>query len=700
MTIANEINRLNNAKAAIKEAIQNKGVTVDDSTKIDEYPALINSISGGGETHVNPDFYELRTSGGTNYDNLFNSYNGQDIDVSNWDTSKVTSAKYCFCQCKKSFDISKWDLSSLTDANFMFQHYTNNNIYIDLSALDFSKVSNVQYMFSYSNTDYLDVRNIKLTGTKNYDYLFDDCKGTELDLSSWDISNITSLSYTFDSCTHTKINLTGWKTTNVKIFSNTFYGYTTYLTHLIIPDWDMTNATNTSNFIYTSRSVLKYVDLSRSNDITISKIASFLPTKTATTYGDIIIPADTSQDVIDALIAKYWKPVGFYDLESTELVLELDEIKPGKTTKVYNINNNPWYGDNRDETIEFVSSDESIATVNGREITAVSEGTVDIICRRREDGVILGSKALVVSYTDSNPNLIKFRTNGSEGSNTILKVNGTNLSKSKLVYDSITNIYSYDPGKQITSIEFAGGSAYQYITEIIKFNFNEANITNASRMFLRYKGTTLDLSDWNTCNVTNFEAFINDSANIVEIKGELDLSRTEKIDNAFAACPNLETLYLKNICKYTDMTSCYNVCRITLTRTKVKNECLVYIINELPNLYDKGLDSSQIGSMVLTLPETNTLTEEQVQVALNKGWTCANVTYTPATYGLRRRMFYKAVECEEGAYQASDGSRYEIFEANNVVTPDGVVEWDEFSSIEDASEYYGLTYIGEQEDGQ
>ena len=625
MTVSEQITRIKNAKAAIKQSIENKGVSVSDETKLNEYPALIDSITVG--EYINPDFYELRTNGGTNYDNLFRSYNGQDIDVSNWDTSKVTSAKHCFNSCNKSFDISKWDLSSLTDANFMFQYYTNNDIYIDLSVLDFSKVSNVQYMFSYSNTNYLDVRNIKLTGTKDYNYLFDNCKGTELDLSSWDISNITSLSNMFYGCAYTKINLTGWKTTNVKNFNSTFYGYTTYLTHLIIPDWDMTNATNTSNFIYTSRSVLKYVDLSRSNDKTINIIASLLPTKTATTYGEIIIPADTSQDVIDALMAKYWKPVGMYDLESTELVLELDEIKPDKTTKVINYNNNPWYGDDSLEAIEFISSDESIATVNGREITAVSEGTVNIICRRREDGVVLGSKALVVSYTDSNPNLIKFRTNGSEGSNNILKVNGTNLSKSKLVYDSITNIYSYDPGKQITSIEFSGGSTYQYITEIIKFNFNAANITNANGMFLRYKGTTLDLSDWNTCNVTDFGSFINASTNIVEIKGELDLSRAEKIDIAFAACTNLETLYLKNICKHTDMTNCYNFCKITLSGTKVKDECLLYIINELPNLYDKGLQDRKLEGMILTLPETNTLTEEQVQPAIDKGWTVVNCNF-------------------------------------------------------------------------
>ena len=64
-------------------------------------------------------------------------------------------------------------------------------------------------------------------------------------------------------------------------------------------------------------------------------------------------------------------------------------------------------------------------------------------------------------------------------------------------------------------------------------------------------------------------------------------------------------------------------------------------------------------------------------------------------------MVYKKVESEFGPYQASDGSLYDIFEAINVMTPQGKnVGWDEFDSIEDASEYYGLIYIGEQEDGQ
>ena len=48
MSIATEISRLQTAKANIKTAIENKGVTVPSSTTLDGYPFLINQISGGG----------------------------------------------------------------------------------------------------------------------------------------------------------------------------------------------------------------------------------------------------------------------------------------------------------------------------------------------------------------------------------------------------------------------------------------------------------------------------------------------------------------------------------------------------------------------------------------------------------------------------------------------------------------------------
>lgn len=52
MSIASEITRLQNAKAALKESIEAKGVTVEDTAKLDEYPALVDSIPQGGGSGV------------------------------------------------------------------------------------------------------------------------------------------------------------------------------------------------------------------------------------------------------------------------------------------------------------------------------------------------------------------------------------------------------------------------------------------------------------------------------------------------------------------------------------------------------------------------------------------------------------------------------------------------------------------------
>ena len=50
MSIASEIERLQNAKSALKTAIEGKGVTVPSATKLDGYSALVDSISVGGDS--------------------------------------------------------------------------------------------------------------------------------------------------------------------------------------------------------------------------------------------------------------------------------------------------------------------------------------------------------------------------------------------------------------------------------------------------------------------------------------------------------------------------------------------------------------------------------------------------------------------------------------------------------------------------
>ena len=123
MSIADQINRLNNAKAAIKQSIKNKGVAVSDEAKLDEYPALIDRIptgEGGVESEL---FYNALTSNGTNYNYLFAYKTINDTSfIESLDTSKVTDIRYAFNYFKSSskLDLSSWDLSNATDMSYMF----------------------------------------------------------------------------------------------------------------------------------------------------------------------------------------------------------------------------------------------------------------------------------------------------------------------------------------------------------------------------------------------------------------------------------------------------------------------------------------------------------------------------------------------------------------------------------------------------
>lgn len=77
-TIAEEIQRLKQAKSGIKASIINKGVAVDDAATLDAYPALIDSIQTGGGTGEST-FQEKTVSIATNTTTEIvpdNGYNG------------------------------------------------------------------------------------------------------------------------------------------------------------------------------------------------------------------------------------------------------------------------------------------------------------------------------------------------------------------------------------------------------------------------------------------------------------------------------------------------------------------------------------------------------------------------------------------------------------------------------------------------
>jgi surface protein len=102
------------------------------------------------KVYVNPDFYEARTNGGTNYNYLFHNYTGTELDLSAWDTSNVTNMNSMFYYCTNltSLDLSSFDTSKVTTMLSMFYNCYNLTS-LDLSNFDMSNVTNMNSMLGF-----------------------------------------------------------------------------------------------------------------------------------------------------------------------------------------------------------------------------------------------------------------------------------------------------------------------------------------------------------------------------------------------------------------------------------------------------------------------------------------------------------------------------------------------------------------------
>ena len=152
---------------------------------------------------INPNFYGIRTVGGTNYRYLFNNTTPEQIpDLSTWDTSKVIDMSYMFYNCKAiTLDLNNWNTSNVTNMNGIFDLCTNLTS-LGLSNWDVSNVTNMVSMFQHCrNLTSLDLSNFNTSNVTDMSSMFYSCsKLTSLDLSNFDMSNVTSTDWMFYSC--------------------------------------------------------------------------------------------------------------------------------------------------------------------------------------------------------------------------------------------------------------------------------------------------------------------------------------------------------------------------------------------------------------------------------------------------------------------------------------------------------------------
>ena len=169
----------------------------------------------------------VNTSNVTSMNYMFFNCSGlTSLDVSNFDTSNVTdmSRMFCICSGLTSLDVSNFDTSNVTDIINMFSNCSGLTS-LDVSNFDTSNVTNMDSMFSNcKGLTSLDVSNFDTSNVTNMDSMFSNCKGlTSLDVSNFDTSNVTNMGYMFDQCIRlTSIDLSGSETTKLTSIKSMF----------------------------------------------------------------------------------------------------------------------------------------------------------------------------------------------------------------------------------------------------------------------------------------------------------------------------------------------------------------------------------------------------------------------------------------------------------------------------------------------
>ena len=222
-TVSDNLNRIIKAKSDIKQAIENKGVTVGDMT-IDGYAAKINEIpqevTGGGKWVVpnglkfgmsnltEIDFNNMDFSNVTDISYFF-AFNEEitSIDLSFLDTSNSDSLSNMFYSCSKLTEIKgteNWDTSNLKDLSGMFQECSKLTEIKGIENWDTSNLKDLSGMFQEcSNITSVDLSKWNLSKVTDMDWLFFNCKSlTEVKMGG-DVSKVSYVNYMFEYITTT-----------------------------------------------------------------------------------------------------------------------------------------------------------------------------------------------------------------------------------------------------------------------------------------------------------------------------------------------------------------------------------------------------------------------------------------------------------------------------------------------------------------
>ena len=192
------------------------------------------------------DLSNFDTSKVTYMSNMFDGSNATTLDVSNFNTSNVTDMSYMFHGSQATtLDVSNFNTSNVTDMDSMF--YYSQATTLDLSNFDTSKVTSMKYMFQSSQATTLDVSSFDTSKVTNMTNMFLGSQATTLDVSNFDTSNVTNMISMFSWSKATTLDVSNFDTSKVTNMSYMFYDFTNLKTIYVSNKFNTDKVTSSTN---------------------------------------------------------------------------------------------------------------------------------------------------------------------------------------------------------------------------------------------------------------------------------------------------------------------------------------------------------------------------------------------------------------------------------------------------------------------
>ena len=265
------------------------------------------------------------------FENMFIHLNNIiEVDLSNFDSSLVTTMSSMFKNCSKlvSVSLSNINTNNLRDMSYMFHNCSSlksinfwgvntslvedmeylfsdclNIQSIELSQFDTSKVTNMAYMFhNCSSLKTINFENIITSSVEDMKNLFSGCSNiSSIDISQFDTSKVTNMAYMFCDCINLEAINLGNINTSLTENMESFFNKCNRLTTINLSSFDTSKVTtmkemfsccyilesiNITNFdtskvvdmhsMFKGLKKIKSIDLTKINTSSVNNLNSFL----------------------------------------------------------------------------------------------------------------------------------------------------------------------------------------------------------------------------------------------------------------------------------------------------------------------------------------------------------------------------------------------------------------------------------------